>query len=407
MFKFLENIKLAVQSIWSKKVRSFLTMLGIIIGVFAIVMLIGIGQGLKNEVKKEIESIGSNLLFIIPGKIESGSLPTGIVGNSSLTQKDVDDISARPNIGSVTPISIVSQPVMRGQTAAAGALVFGTTSNIEDTFLKGVETDIKKGRSLSESDMINKSKVAVIFGSVKNSLFGDEDPLGQMIKIGKEEFEVIGWRAARQSGSVFSGPEYSQAVLIPLTTISNFSSSTEIHRIILNVSDAEFVESEKEGIKQLLLSNHGNVEDFSVLTQDDFLSLIDSVLSLITNMLAGIAAISLLVGGIGVMNIMLVSVTERTREIGLRKAVGASNFDVLVQFLVEAVFLAFWGGAIGIGLAFVASAILEAKIGLAPSLTSSSILMAFVFTAAVGIFFGVAPAIRAARLNPIDALKYE
>jgi len=241
MYKLLENIKLALQAVWSKKVRSFLTMLGVIIGVFSIVVLIGIGQGLKNEVKDQIESIGSNLLFIIPGKINGGSLPTGLVGSSSLTLEDVSDIEQRPAIDSVTPISIVSQPVSRDNRPAPGALTFGTTPNIETNFLKGVETDIKEGRSLTQADMDSQAKVAVIFGAVKQSLFGDEDPLGKKFMIGKEEFEVVGWREARQSGSIFSGPEYSQAVLIPLTAVDQLAANIEIHRIILNIANAEQV----------------------------------------------------------------------------------------------------------------------------------------------------------------------
>lgn len=407
MTMFIQNILLALRSIWSKKIRSLLTMLGVVIGVFSIVMLIGIGQGLKNEVKTEIESIGSNLLFIIPGKLESGSLPTGIVGTSSLTQADVDNVSKRSAIESVTPISIISQPVSRDGNPALGALIFGTTPNIESTFLKGVETDVKEGRSLTQADMDNHARVAVIFGAVKKSLFGESDPLGQNIQIGKESFEVIGWREARQSGSVFSGPEYSQAVLIPMTVVKDLVGSVEIHRIILNVTDANQVQAEKKGITQLLLANHGGVEDFTVLTQDDFLKLIDSVLGLITNMLSGIAAISLLVGGIGIMNIMLVSVTERTREIGLRKAVGASNTDILLQFLIESILLSLLGGALAIGFAFLVSIVLKVQLDLAPAISVQSIVMACGFSVGVGVFFGVAPAIRASRLQPIDALHYE
>ncbi|MFH0804873.1 MAG: ABC transporter permease [Patescibacteria group bacterium] len=407
MFILLENFKLALQSIGAKKIRSFLTMLGVIIGVFAIVLLIGIGQGLKDEVKNKIESIGSNLLIVLPGKLSSGSMPTGIVGTSTLTTADVADIETREHIREVTPIMIFGQPVSYGSRVAPGALPYATTPNIRETFLKLGKKDILRGRQMTDEDYRSRARVAVLMNGVKEALFGGEDAVGKKIMIGSQDYEVIGWYDSESEPSIMEGPELAQIVALPLTAAEDAAGTIQVHRIIATVDDSDNVQSEKEGVQGMLLENHGGVENFTVMTQDDFLELISSVLGLITNMLAGIAAISLLVGGIGVMNIMLVSVTERTREIGLRKAVGASDVDILVQFLVEAVLLAFLGGVIGIGLAYVASAVLEAKIGLSPSMTVGSLAMAFGFTMAVGVFFGVAPAIRAARLHPIDALKYE
>ena len=407
MTMIIETIRIAFRSIWSKKIRSLLTMLGIIIGVFSIVVLIGLGAGVKEEVKDQIESIGSNLLFVLPGQIDSGTLPTGIVGSSTITEEDLADIESRERLDEVTPIMILSQPVRRGQNFAPGALTMGTTPNIEESFLVGVETDRKEGRSLSQKDYDTAARVAVIFGAVKKSLYGEEDPIGQSILIGKETFEVIGWREARETGSIISGPEYSQAVLIPLTTAQEISDSNEIHRIIITIGDSNFVTSEKQAIEEMLLKNHDGVKDFSVLTQDDFLKLIDSILGILTNMLAGIAAISLIVGGIGIMNIMLVSVTERTREIGLRKAVGASSGNILAQFLIESIIISFFGGAVGLTLAWVASFILNAQVGIAPVIDLQSIPLAVGFSVAVGTFFGVAPAVRAARMQPINALRYE
>ncbi|MFA6553586.1 MAG: ABC transporter permease [Patescibacteria group bacterium] len=407
MYKLLENIKLALQSVWSKKVRSLLTMLGVIIGVFAIVILIGLGEGLKQDLKKEVESIGANLLIIVPGKLSTGSMPTGMVGSSTLTTEDVESIQARQHIVSVTPIMILAQPVSYNGQTVPNALPYATTPNIQETFLKLGKSDILRGRQITDEDYRLRSHVAVLMNGVKKALFGDQDAVGKFISIGSQQFEVIGWYDSEVTASVIEGPELTQIVALPLTVAEEVFGPVQVHRIIATVDDSDNIETEKVGVTSALMANHGNVENFTVMTQDDFLELITSILNIVTNMLAGIAAISLLVGGIGVMNIMLVSVTERTREVGLRKAVGASNVDILVQFLVEAIFLSSFGGAIGIGLAFIGSAILEAQIGFAPSLTVGSIIMAFCFTAVVGIFFGVAPAIRAARLNPIDALKYE
>ncbi len=407
MFKFLENIKLALQSVWSKKVRSLLTMLGVIIGVFAIVLLIGLGEGLKQDLKKEFESIGTNLLIVVPGKLTAGSMPTGMVGSTTLTMNDVSSIQDRIHISSVTPIMILAQPVSYNGKTVPTALPYASTPNIQKTFLKLGSGDILRGRQITDQDYQLRSRVVVLMNGIKKAIFGEDEAVGKYITIGSQQFEVVGWYDSEATVSVIEGPELAQIVALPMTAAEDLFGPVQVHRIIATVDDPDNIESEKIGVSSVLMANHDNVENFTVMTQDDFLELIESILSIVTNMLAGIAAISLLVGGIGVMNIMLVSVTERTREVGLRKAVGASNVDILVQFLVEAVFLSSFGGALGIGLAFIGSAILKTQIGLAPSLTISSILMAFCFTAVVGIFFGVAPAIRAARLNPIDALKYE
>jgi len=438
MFKFIENIKLALQAIWSKKIRSFLTMLGVIIGVFAIVLLIGIGEGVKSEVTGQIEGLGSNLVFLTPG---AGGRGGGPMGGGSITFKsdDVDTIEKVEGVKYVVPVAMVPLPIsnskpvvpsempseqiqQEAETPTESSSMFdqspvmamATTINAEYAFSGDVFSGAEYGRMFTEEEYNNADKVAVVLSGVLDQLYPNvsaSEAIGRNIYIGKEEFEIVGTVESEEeeASGIFGGSSQgmSNIVIIPLTVAHEITDSDDINQIAVTVEDADKVDAVKEDIRLALLETHEGVEDFSMLTQDELLDMFDQILGVLTTMLGGIAAISLLVGGIGVMNIMLVSVTERTREIGLRKAIGASGFDVLVQFLVEAVFLTFLGGAIGIGLAFVGSVIMDTQFGFAPVLTIQSILIAFAFCVFIGIFFGVAPAIRAARLNPIDALKYE
>jgi len=439
MYKFFENIKLAIKAIWVKKIRSFLTMLGVIIGVFAIVLLIGIGEGVKSEVTGQIEGLGSNLLFLMPGSGGGQGSGAAMAGGVSFIPEDVEIVEKVGGVKYVVPVTIVPLPIsnskpvvpseMTDEELAASAetsadlesmfdqssiMAMATTINAEYAFTGDVFSGAEYGRMFTEEEYNDADKVAVVLSGALKQLYPNlsaSEVVGQKIYISKEEFEIVGTveSEAEETTSIFGGPGQglSNIVIIPLTVAYEITDSDNINQIAVTVEDANKVDEVKKNIRLALLETHEGVEDFSMLTQEELLNMFDQILGVLTTMLGGIAAISLLVGGIGVMNIMLVSVTERTREIGLRKAIGAAGSDILIQFLVEAVFLTFLGGAIGIGLAFVGSVIMDTQFGFAPVLTVQSILIAFGFCVVIGVFFGVAPAIRAARLDPIDALKYE
>lgn len=433
MYKFFENIKLAVKAIWGKKVRSLLTMLGVIIGVFSIVLLIGIGEGVKSEVTGQVESLGSNIIMIIPGAGGMSGGPMAVGGSFSMD--DVEIVSQVQGVEYVIPMAIVPLPIsvtkpvapsnqttppsVPDESSSQGLLAqaqqqliaIGTTEQLEAAFAGSeISSGEYYGRIFTKEEYERGERLILLQYGAVDQLFPDqpeEQAVGQTVYIGKEAFEVIGAQEIKESSSIFSDSNMSNMAFIPLTAAQELNGELGVSQIVVTVVEPDLVESVQESIRLALLEAHEGVEDFTITNQEEILSMFDQILGVLTTMLGGIAAISLLVGGIGVMNIMLVSVTERTKEIGLRKAIGASSSDILIQFLVEAVFLTFLGGAIGITLAFVGGAIMEAQWGLVTVITLQSILLAFAFTTLIGIFFGVAPAIRAARLNPIDALKYE
>jgi putative ABC transport system permease protein len=407
MLMFLENLKMALVSLRNAKLRSFLTMLGIIIGVAAVVSILAIGAGVKKAVQDQITGVvNANAIAIASGKIDlkgGKGGATSSVGASTLTQKDVDALAKDDHVTAVAPMGIVSGIVANGSTTADGALLLATTPEFAKTQTLKFDT----GRFLEPAD--NSHNVVVLGGQAKQALFGDANAQGQAVTLRGLKFTVVGTLKSSDSGaSTISGPSFDDAVYLPLDTAKAFSGGTpQILRILVQVDDATHVNTVAAAAKQTLLSTHGGQEDFTVLTQKDILATVDTVLGLLTTFIVAIASISLLVGGIGIMNIMLVSVTERTREIGLRKAIGASSGTVLSQFLIEAVVLSLIGGALGI-LVAVAQATAAGKLAkITPVFAPSAIILAVGVSAGVGIVFGIAPAIKAARKRPIQALKAE
>ncbi|MBI2798302.1 ABC transporter permease [Candidatus Saccharibacteria bacterium] len=409
-----QNIKMALVSIKSAKLRSFLTMLGVIIGVFAVLTMIGIGDGVKAQVTGQVTSLGTNLLTVTSGQIgqnastaKNGQQQKGgglgfssSLGSSTLTEKDVRTIQNTTNVVNVAPVSIVSSIVTQGELSSSTPIISGTSANY------GSIRSLKysAGGFFSDQDNSSAAKVAVIGADTKQNLFGEADAMGKTIGVRGQQFIVTGVLQKSDAGSSL-GPNLDDVVDIPINTANQITDSNQISRILVEVNDPKNIDSTQAAITQELKSNHGGQQDFSVLTQKDLLSTFNSILDILTTFVVAIASISLLVGGIGIMNIMLVSVTERTREIGIRKAIGATSGNILSQFLIEAVIISILGGLLGLGLSYLAGRVVQKVANITPVFSFKALLLALGVSLAVGVVFGVAPAVKAARKRPIQALK--
>jgi putative ABC transport system permease protein len=411
----IESIRIAMRALAANKLRSVLTMLGIIIGVGAVITLMSVGRGVEKYVTDQFSSAGTNLLFIVPGQLNEGPPSSRANAAGILTMGDSDAIGNPfqvPDVVAVAPEVSGSTTVSRGKKSFRSS-ISGVTPSYQDVrSWNPIEGDF-----IVESDLQERGRVAVIGIEAYRNLFEPgEYPIDQTIRINNLVFRVIGVMEER-GGSAFGNQD--ETILIPLTTAQDrlfrrktISGDYQVNVIYASVGDADRMEAATEQIAEVLRERHNiaylDEDDFSIINQSDLISIFGDILGALTLFLGAIAGISLLVGGIGIMNIMLVSVTERTREIGLRKAVGAKRKDILGQFLIEAITLALFGGLLGIALgtsgAQGISSLLDnfsAVVGI------DAILISILFSMVVGLFFGIYPAYRASRLNPIDALRYE
>lgn len=405
----IESIKMALVSIRSAKLRSFLTILGIIIGIASVVTIDSLGQGLKKQVASQIDSLGANVITVISGQVattnsqgQRGFNPAAQFGSSTLTETDLAEITNLPNIKHAAPMMLISGLIMKGSATSAGALLVATTPELRHfTYQK-----MASGRFLDASD--HNQKVAVLGSKVKADLFGKSNAIGESVSIRGASFTVIGVVAADTNSDTPFGGGFEQLAYLPLETARELTGGNlQILRILAAANSAESLDQAVTDIKNALLGNHGGQEDFSVLTQEDLVGTVGTILSALTTAIKAIAAIALLVAGIGIMNIMLVSVTERTREIGIRKAIGANSKVVLLQFLIEAMTLSLLGGILGILLSIGVGRIAKRVVNLDPVITPQIVITACIVAVGVGLIFGMMPAVKAARKRPIEALRYE
>jgi putative ABC transport system permease protein len=390
-----EAVRLAWEALRANRLRSGLTMLGVVIGVTSVVLLVAIGSGARDEVTSGIESLGSNILFVAPGDFSFGSAPS----LSRLTLEDVRRIGDAVGDPDRVAATVASGELARVGPRRARINLNGTNETLPLVF----DREIARGSFFTSADVAVRRRVAVLGADPAETLFPDRDPLGKFVTIGGVRFRVIG--VLGRVGTTL-GVDRNQETFIPVTAAQRLFGVNRVDGIAVKAFSPGDIPDEQRIIRQVVERAHPD-QDFQVLTQGDILGVVGKVLSILTIVLASIAGISLLVGGVGVMNIMLVSVSERTREIGLRKAVGARTRDVLRQFLLEAVALTVSGGAIGIALG-IAVAVVVGRVSPVPAaITGWSVALAFGVSVAVGVFFGVYPARKAARMQPIAALRYE
>jgi putative ABC transport system permease protein len=407
VIRFLLLLKTSLRAINRNKLRSGLTVLGIVIGVAAVIAMVGIGQGASAQVQAQISSLGDNLITVFPGSESRGGHHGGAGSMSTLTAEDAEAIAAQiPHITAITPVA-----------RSGGQVVFGNQN--WSTEIMGGDVDylsirrwrLDSGSNFSESAVRSAAKVAILGRTVANQLFGEgSDPVGETIRINKMPFTVVGTLAPK--GQNTWGRDQDDTMLLPYTTVmKKVSGQTYLSMVQASAESMADLPGATEAITSLLRQRHripeGEEDDFTVRTQQDIADIMGSTSKVMRGLLAAIASVSLLVGGIGIMNIMLVSVTERTREIGIRMAVGAKGWHVMIQFLSEAIVLACFGGLIGIALGLTAARLVAHFARWPIQISPQAIVIAFGFSALVGIFFGFWPARKAARLDPIEALRYE
>ncbi len=400
--RLLEIFRVALQALNANKLRSFLTTLGIIIGVGAVIMMVSIGQGANQMVVNQISSMGANLITISPGRVANrrgGGWGARGSGNI-LTNKEVEYIQK----GNTT-LKAVSPELTQGATVKYGgansfAMVYGVTAD----YFSIREYELAVGRFFTPHEEAASGAVAIIGENVASDLFKGLNPLGQEIKIGDSRIRVVGILEPKGTGFA----DNTDLVYVPLSTAQKRLFGTDyVSAIYCQAKGEQLIDQAVSELNMLMQQRISDAEKYDIRNQQEIIDTVSKTTATFTFLLAGIASIALLVGGIGIMNIMLVSVTERTKEIGIRKALGASQQDILSQFLIEALLLSFLGGLVGIGLGILGGGIIAKAAGWPMVISVGAILLAFGFSAGIGVFFGIYPARKASRLDPIDALRYE
>jgi putative ABC transport system permease protein len=411
----LSTLRIALRALRTNSLRSALTMLGIIIGVGAVIAMIGVGKGAQTRVEEQVRSLGANVMVLWPASTNAGGVRSGTGGVQTLTEDDARAIPIEvPEVSVVAPTHRASAQVVLGNQNWFAA-VFG----IDNDFFEVREWGLAEGRRFEPNELSGAGKVVILGQTVARQLFGEDTPFEAMIdrvvRVRRVPMTVIG--IAERKGQSAIGQDQDDAIFVPLSTartrLFGIAQGTlrRVNAIWIKVAPGADMKQAEEGIRALLRQRHrlqpGQEDDFTIRNLTEVMQAQEAASRAMTALLAAIAGVSLLVGGIGIMNIMLVSVTERTREIGLRMAVGARGGDILAQFLVEAVTLSSIGGAIGVALGVVAAELVGQSAGWRIEIDTRAIVMAFGFAALVGVFFGYYPARKASRLEPIDALRYE
>jgi putative ABC transport system permease protein len=407
---------MAANGLLSNRLRSALTMLGILIGVSAVILLVAVGNGASIQINNQIQSLGANVIYVFPSNARgTGGVSQGFGTAQSLTQSDVDAINQRqqdPDVVAAIPIAQSG-----GQITYGNQNYFAPTTGTTSAFPVVRDYQLAEGSFFTDDDVTSAHRVVVLGQTVVDNLFAGEDPIGKTIKISRQSFRVVGVFAPK-GGTGFGSQD--NVVIAPITAVWAYLTGARGHvisQIVASAASPDSVSQAETEITAILMERHGisdaSQADFQLQSQQDILNQATSIATALTLVLGAIAGISLVVGGIGIMNIMLVTVTERTREIGIRKAIGARRSDILVQFLIEAMVLSGLGGALGIAvgalLAHAAPNLPALSSGTFPTpvVSPPSVVLAFVVSVAIGLFFGIYPANRAARLHPIEALRYE
>ena len=403
---FTESVRIAINALFANKLRSLLTMLGIIIGVGAVIAMVAVGMGVTQRVTDSIASLGSNMLIIRPGASMSGGLRGAAGSRTTLKYEDAVAIKKK-----IKDIDYVSPTVQKNYQVVYGNQNWNTSvTGVTQEYMSIRDLKITTGSFITEDDMNTRNRVAVIGMTVASNLFGEANPVGKTIRVNNQPYRVIGVLESKGQSSV--GQDQDDVVIVPLTTaMDRLLAITYVQTINVQVSSPSKMDDVQANIETLLRQRHHltgtKSDDFQVQNLTSLMSTMNETTTMLTLFLGSIAAISLIVGGIGIMNIMMVSVTERTREIGIRKALGATFKDIMTQFLIESVVIGVIGGVLGIFFGIVAAQLISKFGDFQTVITVAPILLSFAFSVGIGLFFGIYPARKAALLDPIEALRYE